>query len=257
MLAFDTTPALSEKVPEWSTILNGWNDIIIHNCKVICESYHGISRSSLLNVHELTRQIWGIWKLRPSYSPETPNLGQNRWCFVSCDLEIWWMTLENNRASLLCYFKLCATFHSHRWIQTGVTVRKWPIWVKLDDFFSRVTLKFDRLHWNTIGYLFSATSSFVHHLVAICEFKLELQSGNAQFGSKSTIFLVVWPCNLTYDLEKTIGHLFYVASSFVHHFITIGEFKLELQSGNTQSGSNLSIFLAIRPWNLTDDLIKQ
>ena len=55
------------------------------------------------------------------------------WCFVPCDLEIWWMTLENNRASLLCCFKLCATFHSHWWIQTGVTVRKRPIWVKFDD----------------------------------------------------------------------------------------------------------------------------
>ena len=81
-----------------------------------------------------TRQIWGIWKLRPAYSPETPNLGQNRWCFVPCDLEIWWMTLENNRAPLLCCFKLCATFHSHRWIQTEVAVRNRPIWVKFDDF---------------------------------------------------------------------------------------------------------------------------
>ena len=81
-----------------------------------------------------TRQIGGIWKLRPAYSPETPNLGKNRWCFVPCDLEIWWMTLENNRASLLCCFKLCATFHSHWWIQTGVTVRKCLIWVKFDDF---------------------------------------------------------------------------------------------------------------------------
>ena len=62
------------------------------------------------------------------------DLGQNRLCFVPCDLEIWWMTLENNRASLLCCFKLCATFHSHWWIQTGVTVRKRPIWVKFDDF---------------------------------------------------------------------------------------------------------------------------
>ena len=81
-----------------------------------------------------TRQIWGIWKLRPAYSPETPNLGQNGWCFVPCDLEIWWMTLEKNKASLLCCFKLCATFYSHWWIQTGVTVRKRPIWVKFDDF---------------------------------------------------------------------------------------------------------------------------
>ena len=150
----------------------------------------------------LTRQIWGIWKLRPAYSPETPNLGQNRWCFVPCDLEIWWMTLENNRASLLCCFKLCATFHSHRWIQTGVTVRKRPIWVKFDDFQSYVTLKFNGWPWKTIGHLFNATSSFVHHFVAIGDSKLELQSGNAQFGSKSTIFRAVWPCNLMYDLEK-------------------------------------------------------
>ena len=56
---------------------------------------------------------------------------------------------------------------------------------------------------------------------------------------------------------KTIGHLFYATSSFVQHFVAIGEFKLELQSGNTQSGSNSTIFRAVRPWNLTDDLAKQ
>ena len=60
--------------------------------------------------------------------------------FVPCDLEIQQMTLKNNRAPLLCYFKLCASFRSHWGIQTGVTVRKCPIWVKIDDFFSRVTL---------------------------------------------------------------------------------------------------------------------
>ena len=136
-----------------------------------------------------TRQIWGIWKLRPAYSPETPNLGQNRWCFVPCDLEIWWITLKNNRASLLCCFKLCATFHSHQWIQTGVTVWKRPIWVKIDDFFSRVTLQYDLWPWKTIGHLYYATSSFVHHFVAIGDFKLELQSGNAQFGSNLAMFL--------------------------------------------------------------------
>ena len=149
-----------------------------------------------------TRQIWGIWKLRPAYSPETPNLGQNQWCFVPCDLEIWWMTLENNRAPLLCCFKLYASFRSLRWIQAGVTVRKRPIWVKIDDFLSRVTLQFDIWPWKTIGHLFCATSSFVHHFVAIGEFKLELQSENAQSGSNSTIFRAVWPWNLTDDLEK-------------------------------------------------------
>ena len=51
-----------------------------------------------------------------------------------------------------------------------------------------MTLKFDGWPWKTIGHLFYATSSFVHHFVAICVFKLELQSGNAQSGSNLTIF---------------------------------------------------------------------
>ena len=122
--------------------------------------------------------------------------------FLPCDLPIWRMTLKNNRAPLLFYFKLCTSFRSHWWIQTGVTVRKRPIWVEFDDFESRVTLKFDEWPWKTIGHLFYATSSFVHHFVAIGEFKLEIQSGNGQFGSKSTIVRAVWPCNMTYDLEK-------------------------------------------------------
>ena len=99
-----------------------------------------------------------------------------------CDLAIWQMTLKNKRTPLPCYFKLCVSFRSHWWIQTGVTVRKRPIWVKFDDFESRVTLKFDGWPWKTLGHLFYATSSFVHHFVAIGEFKLELQSGNAQSG---------------------------------------------------------------------------
>ena len=102
-----------------------------------------------------------------------------------------------------------------------------------------------------------ATSSFVHHFVAIGEFKLELQSGNAQFGSNSTIFRVVWLCNLMYDLWKTIGHLFYATSSCVHHCVAICEFKKELQSGNGQFGSNSTIVRAMWPWNLKDDLEKQ
>ena len=64
------------------------------------------------------------------------------------------------------------------------------------------------------------------------------------------------PCDLAIWLMtlKTIGHLFFSTSSFVHHFITIGVLKLELQSGNAKFGSNLAIFRAVWPWNLTDDL---
>ena len=56
------------------------------------------------------------------------------WFFSLCDLEIWWMTLENNSAPLLYYIKLCASFQSHQWIQTGVTVRKRWIPVKIGNF---------------------------------------------------------------------------------------------------------------------------
>ena len=137
-----------------------------------------------------------------SYSPETPNLGQI-WRFLEpCDLEIWRMTLLNNRAPLLCYFKLCASFHTHWCIKIWVTVRKCSIRVKIDNFFSCVTYKFYGSPSKTIGHLFYATSSFVQHFVPIGEFKLELQSGNAQSGSNSTIFRAVWPWNLTDDLQK-------------------------------------------------------
>ena len=86
-------------------------------------------------------------------------LDPNHRFFSLCDLEIWWLTLKNNRAPLI------------------------------------------------------ATSSFLHHFVAIRNFKLELQFRNAKFGSNSTIVRAVWPWCLMDDLEKTIGHL---SPSFVN-----------------------------------------
>ena len=77
-----------------------------------------------------------------SYSPEMPNLGQIRHFLEQYDLEIWRMTLKNNRAPLLCHFKLCASFRSHWWIQAGITVRKHSIWVV-----TSVTLTFDLWPW--------------------------------------------------------------------------------------------------------------
>ena len=54
--------------------------------------------------------------------------------------------------------------------------------------------------------------------------------------------------------QKTIGHLFCATSSFVHDFKAIGDFNLELLSGNTQFGSKLAIFACVtlkfdeKPW---------
>ena len=131
------------------------------------------------------------------------------------------MSLKNNRAPLQCDFKLCASFRSYSWIQTCVTVRKRPIRVKFDNFFSCMTLRFDVWLWNTIGHLFHATSSFLNYLVAIVELKFELQSGNAEFGSNSTIFRVVWPLNLIDDLENNRAALqcyFKLCASFCSHW---------------------------------------
>ena len=131
-------------------------------------------------------------------------LDSNRRFFSPCDLEIWWMTPKNKRAPLLCYFKLFVSFGSHWWIQTWSYSLEMPNLGQNRLFFSRVTLQFDGWPWKTIGHLFYATctSSFAHHFIAIGEFKLKLKSGNAQFGSYSTIFRAAWPWNLTDDLEK-------------------------------------------------------
>ena len=87
-------------------------------------------------------------------------LDSNRRFFSPCDLEIcgsksiiffsrvtlqfdvwpWKTTGHLFPGPLLCYFKLCASFRSHWWIQTGVTVRTRPIWFKIDDFFLAVWL---------------------------------------------------------------------------------------------------------------------
>ena len=136
---------------------------------------------------------------------------------------------------------------------TGLVISNW---IEIINFSARVTVKFNGWLQKTIGHFLYTTSSFVQHFKPMGEFKLNLQSRNTQFGSKLvmlsrvTLKFVGWPW-------KTIGHLFYATSSFVQHFLTIGGFKLELQSGNAQSGSNSTMFRAMRPWNLMDDLQKQ
>ena len=107
----------------------------------------------------------------------------------------------------------------HQWFQNGVTVWKCSIRVKIgNQFLSRVTLKFDGWLWRTIGHFFYATSSFMHHFIAISQFKLELQPGNAQFSSKSEICGPVWPWNLTDGaLWKSIRPIFYATCASFHN----------------------------------------
>ena len=128
-------------------------------------------------------------------------------------------------------------------------VGKCPIWVKLGDVSSHVTLKFDGWPWKTIGHLSFAVSSFVQHFIAIFtgEFKLEVKVRKRKIGAKFNDFFIRVTLKFDRWHWKTIGHLFYATSRFMHHFVAIGEWKLELQSGNAQFGSNSTIFRAVWP----------
>ena len=86
---------------------------------------------------------------RPIYHALTyitvPFLGPQQPRYIGLTLyyiEIWRMTLKNNRAPLLSIIKLYASFHHHMWIQTRVTVRKRLSWV-----LTSVTLTFDLWPW--------------------------------------------------------------------------------------------------------------
>ena len=153
-------------------------------------------------------------------------LDSNHQFFGSYDLEIWWMTSKNHRAPFLCYVKLCATFHSHQWIQTGVTVRKCSIQVKIINFLSRVNWKYD-YKATFLCYLKLYASFHSHQWIQI-----GVTVQKPQFGSKLVIFLSRVTLKFEGWASKTIEHLSYATSNFVLHFITICEFKQELWSRN-------------------------
>ena len=52
------------------------------------------------------------------------------------------------------------------------------------------------------------------------------------------------------NIEKTIGHFFYANSNFVHHFVPIGESKLELQPGNPETPNPGQIRRFLEPCDL-------
>ena len=125
------------------------------------------------------------------YSTKTPNLCQNRWFFVQCDHEILQMTLKNNRVSLLCYFKLCASCHNHCWIQTEVTVRKRPIRVRNDDFLTVWP-------WNLTDYLEKQLDASPKHHSAFCIISSSYVNWNC-YKSPETAKLVLTSVTLTFD----------------------------------------------------------
>ena len=122
--------------------------------------------------------------------------------FVLCDLEILWMTLENNRAPFLYYTKLCASFQNpsvkSNWSYSPETLNLG----QNRQFFVPCNLEIWRMTLQNNRAPLLCHFKLVYHFIPNGEFKFELQSGNAQFGSNSTIFRAVRPWNLMDDLEK-------------------------------------------------------
>ena len=175
--------------------------------------------------------------------------------FVSpCDLEIWWMTLKNKRAPLLYYIK---HFKSIGGFKQELQSANAQFREKIRNFWFHVTLKFDGWPWKTTGHLFYAMLSFMHHFKAIGKFKLQLQSENAQFGSKLAIFLSCvtlkfdgWPWK---NKKAPLLCFFKLCASFhSHQWILIG-----VTVRRPPIWVKIDDFLAVWPWNLTDDLEKQ
>ena len=182
-------------------------------------------------------------------------LDWNHWFCRLYDLGIWGMTLKKNRAPPLCFINLCASFQSHRWIETRVTIRKRSIQFKICYFLSRVTLKLDGWPWKTIGSLCYPNSSFVYHFdfVTIDQVKLELQSGNPRSRVKIGVFLCCMTLKFNRSPWKTIMHPVYATSRFMDHFIAIGQFRL-VTAPMRQIRVKIGNFSPVWPWNLPYDL---
>ena len=181
-----------------------------------------------------------------SYSPETPNLGQIRRFLEPCNLEIWRMTLKINRAPLLSNIKPYASFHHHMSIQAGVTVRKRLSWVV-----TSVTLTFDLwpwpFAWTLLWSLVITPDNFMmirwweHSQKGVTDRQTDRRTDGqtdrqTDGQTENTI------CRAAWSQLKTIGHLFYATSIFMHYFIAISDLKLEIQSGNAHLGRNRRFF---------------
>ena len=122
--------------------------------------------------------------------------------FVPCYFEISWMTLKYNRVPLLTYFKLCAAFRSHWWIQAGVTV-----WKHKKKIGTKLAISCHLRPWNLTdglekqkGTSSISTSSYVHHFVAICE---HANSGKIVLTSVTlTFYLDPLRCDRRTDGQK-------------------------------------------------------
>ena len=184
------------------------------------------------------------------------------WRFlVPRDLEIWWKIT----APLLYYIKLCAALQSHWHIQTGVTVRKRLIRVKIGDFFvpARVTLKID--YWRMtlknnrapLLYYVKLCASFQIHWwsqtwVTAWKHSSRVKIGDFFVPARVTLKIDYWRMNLKNNRTPLLCCFNHCASFHSQWWIQTG-FTVRKRPIRVK----IDDFLAMWPWNLTDDLEKQ
>ena len=106
-----------------------------------------------------------------------------------------------------------------------------------------MTLKLDGWPWNTIGIIFNAQWSCLHDFITFSRYWLKLSSGNGPKPPKSTFFGVAVTLKFDEWPWKTIGITSGALSSYMHDFIIISLYWLELSSGNAEIRPNC-LFLA-------------
>ena len=125
---------------------------------------------------------------------------------------------------------------------------------KIWHFFVLWNLEIWRMTLKKIGHLFCATSSFVHHVVAIGQFKLVRKRS---IRVKIDHFCSMWPWNLTDDPEIQFG----TSSMLLQVLCIISQPSVNSNSSyspeNAQFGSKSANFGPVWHWNLFHDLEKQ
>ena len=127
----------SEGLSDWPSYLNGFKSSIFRPMWLwnLTDDHEKTLGHLFSTMSSSVHHFKAISEFKLELQSRNSQFGSKSAISGSCDLEIWWTTLNIDRAPFLCYFKLCALFHSHMYIQTGITVWKHPIRVKIDDFF--------------------------------------------------------------------------------------------------------------------------
>ena len=120
-------------------------------------------------------------------------------------------TSENYRAPLIGYIRLCASFQIHRWIQTGVTIRKRSIQVYIGENLEASNLGRDLYYsaqpWNLTDCLEKKNNT----ASLLCYFNLR-----ASFHSHLWVQTEIWQMKLKTNRTLLLYHSKLYATLYSH-----------------------------------------